>query len=338
MTEDAEGLGPSLATRRSLELGSSMRNAPVSRDSQRHYPNSDRFGFLNHGGWVGFIYYELPALPQLWLGGTSTYPAVLGHIEVIPVPTIDALDQSQFRRGVDEDVGLELEWPLRAHHAPVHGTRMPDSRFLGQVIEDSRLGGYGDVTRVLLKQGDALSWKLILSHRCGHRCNSGGVVGLSQAGAYLARAQVKACNMNRILSVGPQLQLRRSLEAKLRALPSTAWPRTPPFETPKVSTGQGSGTNLMTATAQGKSRGPGARRTGTRRADKPATLFECEECTEAKGRSVSFNSNKDLMRHKSTTKAHNAQAVLRCSCGKTVTRKDAMRLHHKSCAGYTLSG
>lgn len=69
---------------------------------------------------------------------------------------------------------------------------------------------------------------------------------------------------------------------------------------------------------------------------KPVTEFVCGECTSARGSIVSFNCQKDLRRHKATTKAHGARLVLKCSCGKGVTRKDAMRLHHRWCKGHTL--
>lgn len=59
----------------------------------------------------------------------------------------------------------------------------------------------------------------------------------------------------------------------------------------------------------------------------------CEECTKTRGRLVSFNCRKDLGRHMRTTKAHNARAVARCSCGKTVTRKDAKKSHRRCCPG-----
>jgi len=69
---------------------------------------------------------------------------------------------------------------------------------------------------------------------------------------------------------------------------------------------------------------------------KPVTNFICEDCTSARGTMVGFNCQKDLKRHRATTKAHGARLVLKCSCGKGVTRKDAMRLHHRWCKGHTL--
>ena len=69
---------------------------------------------------------------------------------------------------------------------------------------------------------------------------------------------------------------------------------------------------------------------------KRVTEFVCEKCTSELGWTVSFNCNKDLRRHKATTKAHGAPIVLKCSCGTGVTRKDQMRLHHHSCTGHTL--
>ena len=46
---------------------------------------------------------------------------------------------------------------------------------------------------------------------------------------------------------------------------------------------------------------------------------------------TSFKGKRELHRHRTTTKAHNAPVVARCTCGKTVTRKDAMRTHRKYC-------
>jgi len=96
-----------------------------------------------------------------------------------------------------------------------------------------------------------------------------------------------------------------------------------------------SGTNLvptanLTPIAQAR------RRSRRRRADQPATEYVCTRCTEAEGIIVSFNCRKDLKRHKRTTKAHNACIVEYCSCGKGVTRKDAMALHRKYCPGNKL--
>jgi len=69
---------------------------------------------------------------------------------------------------------------------------------------------------------------------------------------------------------------------------------------------------------------------------KSDTEFVCEECTSARGWTVSFNCKKDLRRHQTTTKAHGAPFVLKCSCGTGVTRKDQMRLHQRSCKRHTL--
>ena len=52
---------------------------------------------------------------------------------------------------------------------------------------------------------------------------------------------------------------------------------------------------------------------------------KCDACNEY------FNCEKDRKRHLTKTKVHNAPVVARCSCGKTVTRKDAMRIHRKYC-------
>jgi hypothetical protein len=73
-----------------------------------------------------------------------------------------------------------------------------------------------------------------------------------------------------------------------------------------------------------------------RQAKKPVTpsRFVCEECSE-EGNTVSFNCKKDLRRHLTTTKAHGASVILACSCGKGVTRRDAMAIHHKYCPGNT---
>jgi hypothetical protein len=71
------------------------------------------------------------------------------------------------------------------------------------------------------------------------------------------------------------------------------------------------------------------------RKDKPATEFVCSACTKDQGRLVSFNCAKDLRRHIRTTKAHNARAVAFCSCGKSVTRRDAMKTHRKYCRSNT---
>lgn len=59
------------------------------------------------------------------------------------------------------------------------------------------------------------------------------------------------------------------------------------------------------------------------------TELKCSDCNK------SFNSKKDLNRHLRTTKAHNGPIVARCSCGRTVTRKDAMASHRRYCRGTT---
>ena len=108
-----------------------------------------------------------------------------------------------------------------------------------------------------------------------------------------------------------------------------------------------SGTNLIptanvTSNAQERrrSRGRWAGKTKAKAKPKPKpkpmTEFVCEECTLARGVTVSYNCAKDLKRHKRTTKAHAARNVLFCSCGKGVTRMDAMKLHHRWCDGHTL--
>jgi hypothetical protein len=70
------------------------------------------------------------------------------------------------------------------------------------------------------------------------------------------------------------------------------------------------------------------KRRRTERGDKPPT-------TELMCCGWTFNCAKDLRRHKRTTKAHNAPVVARCSCGKGVTRKDAMTSHRQFCRGTT---
>jgi hypothetical protein len=59
----------------------------------------------------------------------------------------------------------------------------------------------------------------------------------------------------------------------------------------------------------------------------PESLYQCDKCTQSKGKPVTFSCNKDLQRHLNRTVTHNAPPVARCSCGKTVTRKDATRIH-----------
>ena len=68
---------------------------------------------------------------------------------------------------------------------------------------------------------------------------------------------------------------------------------------------------------------------------KPAKEFKCVECTRSKGKPITFKSAKSLQRHLTRTKAHNAQPVLRCSCGVKVVRRDAIGMHRKYCRGRT---
>lgn len=132
-------------------------------------------------------------------------------------------------------------------------------------------------------------------------------------------------------------------------------PRLPPLKLPsaircatalgpavqKDLTEVSSGTNLIstanvTFNPQERRRGGGRWAVKPKRKPKSDTEFVCEECTSARGSTVSFNCKKDLRRHMATTKAHGAPFVLKCSCGTGVTRKDQMRLHHQSCKGHTL--
>ena len=113
---------------------------------------------------------------------------------------------------------------------------------------------------------------------------------------------------------------------------------------PKDSFEVSSGTNLIptadvTFNAQERRCGRGrctVTKAKPKRKLKPDTEWVCEECTSARGSTVSFNCKKDLRRHKATTKAHGAPFVLKCSCGTGVTRKDQMRLHQRSCKRHTL--
>ncbi|KAN0103747.1 hypothetical protein V8E52_011669 [Russula decolorans] len=68
----------------------------------------------------------------------------------------------------------------------------------------------------------------------------------------------------------------------------------------------------------------------------PEAPFKCDDCTQSRGKPVTFSCRKDLERHLHRTVTHGAPAVARCSCGKTVTRKDAMRMHRKYCDGFTV--
>ena len=62
--------------------------------------------------------------------------------------------------------------------------------------------------------------------------------------------------------------------------------------------------------------------------------YRCDECSQSRGKLVTFTCMKDLRRHLNHTAIHNASPVARCSCGRTVVRKDAMRSHRKRCTGY----
>ena len=68
---------------------------------------------------------------------------------------------------------------------------------------------------------------------------------------------------------------------------------------------------------------------------KPAKEIKCLECTQSKGKPVTFKSEKSLRRHLTRTKKHHAQPVLGCSCGVKVVRKDGMHSHRKFCRGRT---
>jgi hypothetical protein len=105
------------------------------------------------------------------------------------------------------------------------------------------------------------------------------------------------------------------------------------YHTRKILNEVSAGTNLMATSksavcvtesneAQGK-----RRKSRTPRADK---VHECKPCKKF------FNSAKDLHRHLRSTRAHNAPPVAYCTCGKSVTRKDAMRSHRSYCRGTTL--
>ena len=129
-------------------------------------------------------------------------------------------------------------------------------------------------------------------------------------------------------------------------------PRSPPLVLPstilnatasgcyaqKILTEISAGTTTSKAVpeAPGKRRKLSARRTGVHSRNKPVTKFVCDECTKTQGHTVSFSCRKDLRRHIFHTKAHNARPVAFCSCGTSVTRKDAMRSHHASCRGTTI--
>ena len=100
----------------------------------------------------------------------------------------------------------------------------------------------------------------------------------------------------------------------------------------KIVTEVSAGTNLMATSrsavyftesnkAQGKIR---------KRRMPSDEVHECKPCKKT------FNCKKDLYRHLRTTKAHNATPVAVCTCGKSVTRIDAMRSHRSYCRGTTL--
>ena len=101
----------------------------------------------------------------------------------------------------------------------------------------------------------------------------------------------------------------------------------------KVLNEVSAGTNLMATSRSAvyfaesnKAQGKRPKR-GTPRADK---VHECKPCKKF------FNSKKDLHRHLRSTKAHNARPVAYCTCGKSVTRTDAMRSHRAYCQGTTV--
>lgn len=106
------------------------------------------------------------------------------------------------------------------------------------------------------------------------------------------------------------------------------------YRNEKVLNEVGAGTTLMAAskssvyTAEGNKaqRKRCAHQMGNNPLD---TELKCHDCNK------SFNSKKDLNRHLRTTKAHNGRIVARCSCGRTVTRKDAMASHRRYCRGTT---
>ena len=118
------------------------------------------------------------------------------------------------------------------------------------------------------------------------------------------------------------------------------------YSKPKDLTEVSAGSSLMAASesptyraevnkAQGKRSdstesqiGPTRTGRGKARGDKPpATELVC--C----GRTFSCAAN--LRKHKRTTKAHGARPVGECSCGKPVTRRDAMASHRRYCDGTT---
>ena len=70
---------------------------------------------------------------------------------------------------------------------------------------------------------------------------------------------------------------------------------------------------------------------------KTSPEYRCDECTLSKGRPVTFTSKKDLRRHLLHTNIHKAAPAARCSCGVTVTRKDAMRSHRRTCRESTVA-
>ena len=103
------------------------------------------------------------------------------------------------------------------------------------------------------------------------------------------------------------------------------------LEQQKILPEVGSGTNQLPATevVHNDPAGTKTRRTGqrTKRDQELPTEHRCEECGSY------FNCRKDLRRHRATTKVHGAPAVALCSCGTTVRRKDARRVHRRRCRG-----
>ncbi|KAH9956344.1 hypothetical protein BC827DRAFT_1232179, partial [Russula dissimulans] len=74
-----------------------------------------------------------------------------------------------------------------------------------------------------------------------------------------------------------------------------------------------------------------APRRRARRHSPSLTKWVCVTCEQLTGQAKGFTTKKDLKRHLMTTKMHKASPVARCSCGKTVTRLDAMKSHRRSC-------
>jgi hypothetical protein len=105
----------------------------------------------------------------------------------------------------------------------------------------------------------------------------------------------------------------------------------------KVSSGVGAGTTGSKAIPKAleKRRDPSVRRTprtGVRsRVGKPK--FECDECTKTRGRVVDFSCKKNLERHVTKSKVHNAPPIAICTCKKkkAVRRRDEMKSHRRYC-------